>query len=56
MTEEVRYTLTEARQVFAKQECMRSGHDYDHIMQGDGELQKLVCSRCGRSWTVTPDD
>ena len=47
------YTLDEARKVLAKQECGAFGHDWEISTTKLGsEPRLLLCSRCGRSWSV----
>lgn len=49
-----RYTLDEARAVFAREECSMHGHDFDVVVALGGlEPVSLICSRCGRTWTVS---
>lgn len=52
---EERYTLEEARRRLAKDECLMHGHDTDQLVDpSSGEIVGLLCSRCARSWKVTP--
>lgn len=54
-TDERRYTLAEAQQHLARQECFGHGHDFDVIVTvGSGTPQSVICSRCGESWAIKP--
>jgi hypothetical protein len=42
-----RYTLAQARQILAEQECHHDGHDLEQV-RGDGlRIVRLICGRCG---------
>ncbi len=47
---EGRYTLAEARQLLAEQECAGRGHDLDQIRNGAGDSVAVFCERCGLSF------
>lgn len=32
--------------------CLVHGHDYEHIVTGAGDLIKITCPTCGRTWKV----
>lgn len=49
---EPRYTLAQARQRLAEDECAEHGHDYD-IVTSDAGPVAIDCSRCGRRWDYT---
>lgn len=49
------YTLQEAANELRRQECRRSGHDYECVEDGNGELVQVYCGRCGRTWLRTED-
>ncbi len=50
MSTEERYTLAEAKQILARQECDREGHDLDATVVRDGAgrsvLHLVRCYRC----------
>jgi len=53
------YTLSEARDLIAREICMRNGHDYDVISTRDmadpaGQPVTVSCGRCHRHWAVSP--
>lgn len=57
MTEPL-YTLADARQALARQECNVDGHDIDveQYRPGFGQAPRPLsarCARCGDSWTLT---
>jgi hypothetical protein len=59
VTDEPLYTLAEAVAELARQDCQRTGHDYepqgvttDEV--GDMNPTAFRCTRCLRVWTVTP--
>lgn len=54
MTEQ-RYTLVEAQAELARRKCVRHGHDYNHLRDLGGTLIRIVCSRCGKAWTVVAE-
>lgn len=54
-----RYTLDEAAQRLADDECKRDGHDLDVAQVraswgATAEPLSIRCERCGRTWGVTP--
>lgn len=54
MDKEQKYTLDEARQIFAEDECSVHGHDYEHIVEGSHvNLVRVFCGRCGSFWNVS---
>ena len=51
------YTLAEARQELARQECLRDGHSYYTIgapshTDPAGTPAEVVCDQCGKHWPV----
>lgn len=53
MSDEPRYTLAEARIELNRTECALHGHSYEILSAFDsGNPTQLLCSRCGRSWSV----
>lgn len=36
-----------------QENCTDDDHDYQYIVDGAGELIKLVCERCGRNWVIS---
>jgi hypothetical protein len=46
------YTLTEAQKELARRECATHGHDWDVVVKFGGDPTHVLCSNCGRSWTV----
>jgi hypothetical protein len=54
VTEEKKYTLEEARRELDRLQCMVFGHSFDHVVNGDGDLLCVVCSRCRKSWSTSP--
>ena len=47
------YTLAEAQEQLKRQECERHGHDFDvFVAMGSADPTVIVCTRCGKSWTV----
>lgn len=53
---EPRYTLAEARQLLAEQECAREGHDLEQARSGAGAMLSVFCGRCGMSFTPAGRD
>lgn len=58
MADEQRFTLEEARQELARQDCLADGHDFDVVatFASDGAPAYVTCSRCARSWAVGSRD
>ncbi|MDL4812790.1 hypothetical protein [Actinomadura opuntiae] len=56
MISEPRYTLDQARQLLARQECRARGHDLDIVTSTAGEPLSAHCSRgCGHpGWRLVP--
>lgn len=49
---EPRYTETEWRRIDALRACAERGHDYEHLEAHGEGLVAVLCSRCGKRWTV----
>jgi len=49
-SEQQRYTLDEARQLLAEQECRREGHDLEQIRDVGYVVIRVLCTRCGASF------
>lgn len=47
-----RYTLEEASRELNKRTCAQDGHDFVHIVNGMGDLIRIDCGRCGRTWAT----
>lgn len=44
------------RRAILVQSCQRNGHTFEHAVTfATGEPTAILCPRCERSWTVTPD-
>lgn len=41
----------EMRRAVRAEQC-RFGHSFDHIVTGAGELLRVLCANCGKSWNV----
>lgn len=50
MSEQTRYTLDEARVELGRRDCAGFGHDWHHVTTHGGELVRVVCERCGKSY------
>lgn len=35
-----------------EEDCLVHGHDYEHIVTGEGDLIAITCPRCKRAWRV----
>lgn len=46
----------EERTKVARDECSIHGHTYDVVKVTEGYPVKLVCTNCGSSWRLHPDD
>jgi hypothetical protein len=45
----------EIRQAVAEDDCRAEGHDHDVVLgYGSADPLRLICRRCGRSWSVGP--
>jgi hypothetical protein len=51
---EQRYTLAEAKQKIAEEDCKFLGHDFEHVTSTNGTLVALCCARCHAGWKVEP--
>lgn len=50
------YTLDEAREVLAREQCIHFGHDWQVVMAGPWDVPvKIFCGRCGMSAVVEVD-
>ena len=38
----------------AQQDCLRFGHEYETIMDGNNTPLRLLCTRCSHQWRVVP--
>lgn len=45
----------EQRQAVRRDECRAHGHSFDTIGTSSGPV-RIVCSNCGASWRLHPDD
>lgn len=50
--EEQTYTLEEAKQELAAQECTMNGHRFTELVSGAGEPIWILCTCCNRRWAV----
>lgn len=50
---EPRYTLAEAERELARRGCRLNGHEYEMLTNGFGDLIRVTCGQCGKSWDVT---
>lgn len=47
------YTLAEAERILAKRECLNHGHDFEIMIDNlTSDPTTIICTRCGRNWTV----
>lgn len=37
-----------------QRQCSANGHDYQHLVNGTGELLQVHCGCCGRTWATGP--
>jgi hypothetical protein len=53
VTDERKYTLSEARQELARRECVEHGHDWHVVlMLGTNVPYSVACDRCGQIHVV----
>jgi hypothetical protein len=49
---EEKYTLAEARQKIAEEDCLRHGHELNQMLTASGATVRVVCERCGTAWAL----
>lgn len=51
-TESERLTRAEWERRVALEGCAQWGHEYEHIINLAGDLIRITCYRCGKTWKV----